>query len=313
MAVVPIILTPRNMFVGATAIPELALILGSNAPILAYCFDAAAREDIYDMFRLPLYGSGDLTLKLGWYSRAGEVTGDVVLGARVAAVTPGDATSMEAKNWAAAATTTTTVNATAKGLTNTDIAISNLDGLAADDELWLNIYRDAAAGGDTLVGDVVLNDAMLSYVGSDVTGKYWQAVIMAAAEATSGTGQTAINGLNMTFPGAGTYAFEYTLLHSNSSTSGDVSAAVTAAGGSITNFALSAEVHGTATTVAVPAVVNTNGTATAAVARTVTTQMPTVIRGSFTATAAGTLAITHAISANTLTANIGSYGRIMQS
>lgn len=163
MATVPIILSPRNMFVGTSAIPELALIIGTNAPILDYAFDAAAREDIYDRFKLPLYGSGNLTLIVDWYSRAGSTSGAVVWGARIAAVTPGDSTSMEAKSWATAQTTTTTVNSNAKGLTTTSITISNLDSLALNDQLWLNIYRDATNGADTMSGDAIPCSALLTY------------------------------------------------------------------------------------------------------------------------------------------------------
>lgn len=149
--------------VSTSAIPELVLIAGTNGPVGGYAFDASSREDIY--FRIPIigYGSGNVTVNLRWYSRSGSTTGAVVWGSRLAAITPGDAQSVESDAWATAATTTTTVNGTAKGDTSTAVAISSLDSLANLDDLWLNIYRDATSGSDTMSGDSIILTGFLSY------------------------------------------------------------------------------------------------------------------------------------------------------
>jgi hypothetical protein len=164
MATVYLGIDPKAAIVGTTAIPELVLISGTNSPVMGYAFDAAAREDLYFSVPLLVYGSGSITATLHWYSRSGSTTGATIWGFRIAAITPGDAVSMEAKNWATTQTTTTTVNGTAKGLTSTAVVdSSNLDSAAALDTLWVNIYRDAAAGGDTMSGDAILTGLYLSY------------------------------------------------------------------------------------------------------------------------------------------------------
>lgn len=156
-------LDPKSAIVGTSAIPELVLISGTNSPVMGYAFDASSREDLYFSVPLLVYGSGNITATLHWYSRSGSTSNAVVWGARIACITPGDAQSMESKNWATTQTQTTTVNSTAKGLTSTAVTISNLDSAAANDTVWLNIYRDAAAGGDTMSGDAILTTLYLSY------------------------------------------------------------------------------------------------------------------------------------------------------
>lgn len=161
MATVYVTLDPKSAIVSSSAIPELVLIV---APVMGYAFDASSREDIYFSLPLLLYGSGSITATVHWYSRSGSTTGAVVWGFRIACITPGDAQSMESKAWATAQTTTTTVNGTAKGLTSTAIVdSSNLDSATALDTIWVNIYRDAAAGGDTMSGDAIPTGLYLSY------------------------------------------------------------------------------------------------------------------------------------------------------
>ena len=163
MATTNIGIDPKSAIVSSSAIPELVNIIGTNGPVMGYAFDAASREDIYFSIPLLLYGSGNITANYHWYSRSGSTTGAVVWGARIAANVPGGATSMEAKNWATTQTTTTTVNSNAKGLTSTAITISNLDSIAVTNTMWLNVYRDAAAGGDTMAGDAILLTIFLQY------------------------------------------------------------------------------------------------------------------------------------------------------
>lgn len=163
MATTNVGLDVKSAILSSSAIPELVLIVGTNGPVMGYAFDASSREDIYFSIPLLLYGSGNITCVCHWYSRSGSTSGAVVWGARIACTTPGDATSMETKAWATAQSTTTTVNATAKGLTSTSITISNLDNAAAGDTMWLNVYRDAANASDTMTGDATLLTLYLQY------------------------------------------------------------------------------------------------------------------------------------------------------
>lgn len=163
MATVYIPIDAKSLEVGASAIPELVAISGTNYVEYGYAFDAASREDVYFKLVLPLYGSGNVSVIIDWYSRSGSTSGAVVWGARLGAITPGDSTSVEAKGYGTAATTTTTVNSNAKGLTSTTVAISSLDSLAALDRVIFNVYRDAASGSDTMSGDAIIDCIYLSY------------------------------------------------------------------------------------------------------------------------------------------------------
>lgn len=164
MATIYVGLDIRGAEVGSSAIPEFVKIIGTNAPVWGYAFDGATREDIYFAIPLLLYGSGNVTLTAKCYSRSGATSGAFVLGARIACSTAGDATSMEAKNWATAQqSSSTTINSTAKGPTACSITISNLDSAAALDELWLNLYRLPADGGDTITSDIIVTNVYVSY------------------------------------------------------------------------------------------------------------------------------------------------------
>lgn len=161
---------------GTTNIPEYVSINGTNGPVSGYAFDAATMEQIF--VRVPAwdYLSGNVTLYLRWASRAGSTTGAVIWGGQLAALTPGDAQSVLTDSFATAATTTTTVNGTASGPTETQVVITALDSLADGDDLCVRIYRDAAAGGDTMSGDAVLMEISIGYAANsgggsgDVTG-----------------------------------------------------------------------------------------------------------------------------------------------
>lgn len=163
MTTVSVILTPAYFRVGASNIPTRVTVTGTNATWTDYQLAAGVRSDLYERFVIPSYGSGSLTLLLDWYSAAGSTSGNTVLGARIAAITPADSTGMEAKNWTTAATTTQAVNSNAKGLTRTSITISALDSLASLDEIWVNAYRDGTSGSDTMSGALVLTSALLQY------------------------------------------------------------------------------------------------------------------------------------------------------
>lgn len=165
MATIYIPINWKMWEVGTSAIPEEVAIAGTNDVVYGRAFDAAAREDIYFDLVIPLFGASATTMNVNlmWYSRSGSTTGDVIWGARLGALTPSDAQSMETDGYGTAATVTTTVLSTAKGMKLSTVAITSLDSLAALDLVKFNVYRDAAAGGDTMSGDAILKHLYLSY------------------------------------------------------------------------------------------------------------------------------------------------------
>lgn len=168
MANVQMFFDPCGASLGGSQIPELISIapgtITTNFPSDGYAFDGTGTtiERIFFKFRAINYASGNITVDIDWYSRSGSTSGNVKWDASIAAVTPGDAVSMEAKTFATANTVTTTVNGTAKGLTRSTITISNLDSLAIDDFVQLNIDRDPNS--DTMVGDAICRLVTVTYL-----------------------------------------------------------------------------------------------------------------------------------------------------
>jgi hypothetical protein len=164
MATVSRDLAPEDAVFGSAAAPAYKKINGSNFPVSGLYFDAGADESAYFKLRALRYGSGNLTLDLDWYADTA-TSGAVIWGAQIAAITPdSDTQDVETDGMATAATVTDShLGTTGQRLHRATITISALDSLAADDDVWLRIYRDADAGGDTLAGDAVLTLATLSY------------------------------------------------------------------------------------------------------------------------------------------------------
>lgn len=149
---------------GSSALPEWKHILGSNGPVVGWAFDAATLEQIYFQIPLLAYGSGNLTLRYVWYADTAS-SGAVIWGAQIAAITSNtDTQDVETKAYATAQTVTDThLGTTGQRMHDIDLTISNLDSAAANDLIFLRVYRDAAAGGDTMAGDAILTMLTLSY------------------------------------------------------------------------------------------------------------------------------------------------------
>lgn len=147
----------------ATAFPAL-IKNGTNFPVVGLAYDAAAVESGYWHFQAIRYGSGNLTVLLEWYADTAS-TGDIIWGVQLAAITPNtDTQDVETKALATANTATDThLGTTGQRLHTIAVTVSNLDSLALDDAVWLRIYRDATAGGDTMTGDGILTQATVSY------------------------------------------------------------------------------------------------------------------------------------------------------
>ncbi len=164
MATVKIALPPAAFIPASSNGAQFKVNAGTNFPVNALAFDASTAESVYAAFRAASYGSGNLTLTLAWYADTAS-SGDVVWGAQIAAITPDtDTQDVETKSFATASTVTDShLGTTGQRLHSCSITISNLDSLAANDRVDLRIYRDSAAGGDTMAGDALLTMAELSY------------------------------------------------------------------------------------------------------------------------------------------------------
>lgn len=137
---------------------------GTNFPVTGLAYDAAADEAAFWWIHATNYGSGNVTVKVQWYADTAS-TGDVIWGVQLAAITPNsDTQDVETKSLATANTATDShLGTTGQRLHEIDVTVSNLDSLANGDALWLRVYRDADAGGDTMSGDAILTGLVVSY------------------------------------------------------------------------------------------------------------------------------------------------------
>ena len=113
---------------------------------------------------LPNYGSGNVTVKPAWEADTAS-SGDVIWGAALAAITPNsDSQDLETKAFATAVTVTDShLGTVGQRLHSIDLAINNLDSLAAGDWVAMKFYRDADAAGDTMAGYANLVSLLVSY------------------------------------------------------------------------------------------------------------------------------------------------------
>lgn len=112
-------------------------------------FDPTTREQVTWSFRMPADYASSPVLKIQCKTAA--TSGNTIFEARIAAITPGDAQSVDAKAFGSANTSSATaVPGTARHLFEISIALSNADSLAAGDLVALYLARDAANGSDTV-------------------------------------------------------------------------------------------------------------------------------------------------------------------
>lgn len=164
MATVPRGLHPDEAKFGSAAFPQFIKNNGTNGPVSWLAYDAASTETAYWEFTALSYGSGNLTLDIIW-GAATATSGVVRWEAAIAAITPEtDSQDPETKAYATALTVDDThLGTTAHRLMRATITISNLDSLAANDEVWVKISRLGGHANDTLTGDAWLHRAILSY------------------------------------------------------------------------------------------------------------------------------------------------------
>lgn len=164
MATVTQILFPENAAFLSSAFPAFTRNLGTNFPVTALAYDAAAQENAYWKFSAINYGSGNLTLTILWYADTA-TTSVVRWDTAIAAITPDtDSQDIETKAFATAqAVDDTHLGTTGQRLHTCAITISNLDSIAANDAGFIRISRLGNHANDTMTGDVFLERATLSY------------------------------------------------------------------------------------------------------------------------------------------------------
>lgn len=164
MADVEIQLDPASAQFLSSAFPALVKN-GTNFPASGLAYDAAGDEAAFWMFRAINYASGNVTVGIDWYADSAS-TGDVVWAVQLAVITPNtDTQDVETKSLATANTATDThLGTTGQRLHRIDVTVSNLDSLAADDDVWIRIARDADNASDTMTGDAILVGATVSYL-----------------------------------------------------------------------------------------------------------------------------------------------------
>lgn len=164
MGTVYLLIPPEGVVPDATNFPEYKRVAGSNFPVTSLAFDATADEICYAKFRALNYGSGNLTLDIDWYADSAS-SGNVVFGAAIAAVTPEtDTQDVETKAFGSENTVTDShLGTTGQRLHRASITISNLDSIAAGDDIWLKFRRNGSSGSDTMTGDALVALLTLSY------------------------------------------------------------------------------------------------------------------------------------------------------
>lgn len=167
MATVTIQLLPESAAMVGTVFPSYTVKQGTSFPVTGLYYDDSLDEQALWKFRAANYGSGNLTLDIEWYAVTA-TAGNVDFSAQIAAITPDtDSQDVETKAFAAANTVTDShLGTTARRIQRATIAVSNIDSLASDDLVFVLLERTGSSGTDTLVGDIVVTNATLSY--SDV-------------------------------------------------------------------------------------------------------------------------------------------------
>ena len=149
--------------------PQLARAKSSAAAPSPYFFqlhfDAAQTEQAMWQFVVPSNFVSAPVLNIQ-YKMASATTGNVRLDARVGAVSPGDATDLDAKAFAAANLVTDAVPGTAGHMKQISLTLTNADSIAAGDMAMVYLARLGADAADTAAGDLELVSVVFSYSAS---------------------------------------------------------------------------------------------------------------------------------------------------
>lgn len=150
------------------AAPGLQRVKSSaSAPsphFLQLVFDASTDEMCYWQTRMPPDYASAPVMKVQ-YKMASATSGAVRFEGRVAAVTPGDATDLDAEALATTNSAGDTVPSTAGYLKEASISLTNADSLTAGDFVIFSLRRDAdgTTGTDDAAGDCEVLEVACEY------------------------------------------------------------------------------------------------------------------------------------------------------
>ena len=126
-------------------------------------FDASALEQCMWAFRMPGDYASAPILEVQ-FKMASATAGDVVIEARLAAVSDGDTIDVDGKTFAVANTSAATpVPGTVGYMTEISLALANDNGIAGGDFAVIYLARDAANAADDAVGDMEVIGCGLTY------------------------------------------------------------------------------------------------------------------------------------------------------
>lgn len=164
MANVVLEFDPAAAHMLSTAFPALVRN-GTNFPVTALAYDAATDEAAFWSFRAINYASGNLTVDIDWYADTA-TSGDVIWDVQIAAITPNaDTQDVETDALATVNSVTDThLGTTGQRLHRCSVTLSNLDSLAAEDDVWMRVARDANNASDTMTGDAFLVKVTVTYL-----------------------------------------------------------------------------------------------------------------------------------------------------
>lgn len=165
MATSSFYLPPELAAPGASAFPAFIKRDGT-ATGTGLAYDATTAETAFWKFNLPGYTTGNITCDVLWYSDTSTTsTHGVVWQVAIAAITPSvDTSNVETKAFATAQQGTSDIgSANAKILIKTTVAISNLDSVAAGDEVYMKITRLVSDGSDDMTGDAIMTSVRITY------------------------------------------------------------------------------------------------------------------------------------------------------
>jgi hypothetical protein len=151
----------------SNAAPALQRVKSSAAAPTPYFFqlayDAATKEQAMWSFRMPADYASAPVLRVQ-YKMASATSGNVIIEGRLAAVSDGDSTDVDAKAFGSANTSSATaVPGTAGYMDDIALALTNADSVAAGDWVTAYLARDAANGSDTATGDMEVIGVALTY------------------------------------------------------------------------------------------------------------------------------------------------------
>jgi len=159
-----VLFKPESASFPATGAAQYKTVSGTNYPVESLAFGDAASENCFFKFITTGYTSGNMTVTFNWYADTA-TSGVVVWEAQLAAITPNsDTQDIETKAFGTAQNVSDThLGTTGQRLHTVDLTLSNIDSVAANDYCVIRVGRTPLVAADTMAGDALLTDVIVSY------------------------------------------------------------------------------------------------------------------------------------------------------